>query len=366
LSTDLRIPDEPWRSGAHAVEHERPRVSPAPQSAPDDREPATSQPIVVSVVIPTVGRQSVVDAVLSARAQRGVQQEIIVVCDCPTVPSAVSDISDSIDRIECTGGEKGAAVARNLGVAAATGRYVAFLDDDDEWLPSKLRLQIEEAHSVEATGHVPVVSSRIFQRKAGCHPWHAVGPRQLLTSDERPEDYLFANRLVGFGRPMLPTSTLLTTREFAAAHPWDADLRRHQDWDWVVRTTEVPSVKLRQLAEPLAIYTIGSSDSMSARPDWRSSFDWATRHRAIWADATLADFLASQTLRYALQARDWSGVRDIVMTLREYGSPSLRAMVSALAGVIPRHSAEKILIAVGRLSSRKSAATSDAVPARPA
>ena len=40
---------------------------------PDDGEPAISEPIVVSVVIPTLGRESVVDAVLSARAQGAVQ-----------------------------------------------------------------------------------------------------------------------------------------------------------------------------------------------------------------------------------------------------------------------------------------------------
>jgi hypothetical protein len=250
-------------------------------------------------------------------------------------------------------------------VAAASGRYVAFLDDDDEWLPSKLQLQVKEALSIEATGHVPVVSSRFFQRKAGCHPSSAVGPRRVLTADERPEDYLFANRLVGFGRPMLPTPTLLTTRAFAAIHPWDANLRRHQDWDWVVRTSEVSNVRLRQLAEPLAICTIGSADSMSASPDWRTSFDWAMRYRGIWATATLADFLASQPLRYALQARDWSGVREIISTIRQCGRPSSRTIVSGLAGLIPRHLAENVLVALGGFGGRKHAATRPSAPAEP-
>jgi hypothetical protein len=269
-----------------------------------------------------------------------------------------------IDRIECTGGRTGAAHARNLGVAAATGRYVAFLDDDDEWLPSKLQLQVKEALSIEATGHVPVVSSRIFQRKAGCRPSNSVAPRRILTSDERPEDYLFANRLVGFGRPMLPTSTLLTTRDFATRHPWDADLRRHQDWDWVVRAREVPNVRLRQRPEPLAIYTIGSAGSTSASPDWRTSFDWATRNRSTWTAATLADFLASQTLRYALQARDWSGAREIISAIQECGRPSLRAQVSAVVGLIPRKLAEHVLVAIGGFGGRKVAAFR-AVPTKP-
>ena len=85
-----------------------------------------------------------------------------------------------------------------------------------------------------------------------------------------------------------------------------------QDWDWLVRASAVSGVSVRQLAEPLVVYTIGSTGSMSASPDWRSSFEWATRHRSVWADATLADFLASQTLRYALQGHDWSGAREII------------------------------------------------------
>ena len=137
----------------------------------------SSESTVVSVVIPTVGRESVLDAVRSAQTHNGIQPEIIVVCDCPTVPPAVADIAHMIDRIECTGGKMGAA-APEIGVAAASGRYVAFLDDDDEWLPSKLQLQVEEAHLDRSGRAVPVVSSRIFQRKAGCQPCSAVGPRR--------------------------------------------------------------------------------------------------------------------------------------------------------------------------------------------
>jgi hypothetical protein len=313
---------------------------------------SSPDPILVSVVIPTIGRESLVGAVASARAQRGVRAEIIVVCDCPSVPPVVAEIADSIDRVECTGGMRGAARARNLGVAAATGRYVAFLDDDDEWVPSKLLLQVEAALEIESAGHVPVVSSRIFQRRAGGCPSGAVGPRHVIGSDERPEDYLFAGRLVGFGRPMLPTSTLLTTRELASAHRWDADLRRHQDWDWVVRTSRASEVRVKQLAEPLVVYTVGSANSMSASTDWRASFEWATRQEALWSPATLADFLTAQTLRYALQARDWSGVRQIISTVLESGRPSYRAMLSAMVGIVPRRYAENALVATGGLGTR--------------
>ena len=78
----------------------------------------------------------------SALAQEGVDLEIIVVDDCsPTdLQPALAGFSDPIryHRMERNGG---ANRARNEGVRQARGRYVAFLDDDDIWLPHKLERQ---------------------------------------------------------------------------------------------------------------------------------------------------------------------------------------------------------------------------------
>lgn len=91
---------------------------------------------LVSVVIPTVGRASVFRAIGSARRQ-GVDVEIIVVDDRP---EGASEISGSPGlRVVRTCGGVGAAEARNRGMQAAEGRFVAFLDDDDVWLPGHLR-----------------------------------------------------------------------------------------------------------------------------------------------------------------------------------------------------------------------------------
>lgn len=93
----------------------------------------------VSIVIavyngaPTVGR-----ALASVFAQTYADYEVIVVNDGSTDDTAavLARFGDRIRLI--TQGNRGLSAARNAGVRASTGEYVAFLDDDDEWMPEKL------------------------------------------------------------------------------------------------------------------------------------------------------------------------------------------------------------------------------------
>jgi glycosyltransferase involved in cell wall biosynthesis len=100
---------------------------------------------LVSVVIPTHNR-----AGLLARAVRSVLEqtychfELLVVDDASTddTEKTMGRFCDGriryIKHLECRGGS----AARNTGIAQARGDFIAFLDDDDEWLPDKLALQM--------------------------------------------------------------------------------------------------------------------------------------------------------------------------------------------------------------------------------
>ena len=63
--------------------------------------------------------------------------------------------------------------ARNLGITAAEGRWIAFLDDDDLWAPDKLALQIRAA-AAGGTG-MGLRRLREHHRKASCHRGGAPG-----------------------------------------------------------------------------------------------------------------------------------------------------------------------------------------------
>jgi glycosyltransferase involved in cell wall biosynthesis len=101
---------------------------------------------LVSVVIPTHDRAHLVGrAITSVLQQTLADWECVVVDDASTDATGETVRSFRDPRIRYLRHEvnKGASAARNTGVQAARGEYVAFLDSDDEWLPDKLARQIE-------------------------------------------------------------------------------------------------------------------------------------------------------------------------------------------------------------------------------
>jgi|HubBroStandDraft_6_1064221.scaffolds.fasta_scaffold04285_9 glycosyltransferase involved in cell wall biosynthesis len=99
----------------------------------DARDPRVSIVIAVYNGAPTIER-----ALASVFAQTYTDYEVIVVNDGSTDDTAAV-LARFGDRIRViTQSNRGLSAARNAGVRASTGEYVAFLDDDDEWMPEKL------------------------------------------------------------------------------------------------------------------------------------------------------------------------------------------------------------------------------------
>ena len=99
----------------------------------------------VTVVITTYNRANLLPrAVESVLAQTYTDYEIIIVDDCSSddtqdVVAGFDDWRIHSFRHECN---KGPSAARNTGIFNANGKYIAFLDDDDEWLPVNLEAQV--------------------------------------------------------------------------------------------------------------------------------------------------------------------------------------------------------------------------------
>jgi glycosyltransferase involved in cell wall biosynthesis len=110
---------------------------------------------LVSVVIPTWERGRWLKRALdSVFAQTEHDFEVLVVDDGSSTDAAervVKARTDERVRYLRLPQHRGVSAARNAGVVAATGKYVAFLDDDDEWLPQKLESQVRVLEASDAT-----------------------------------------------------------------------------------------------------------------------------------------------------------------------------------------------------------------------
>lgn len=111
----------------------------------DDERTSPADTPRVSVVIPTYNRADIITrAVDSVLAQTVDDIEVLIIDDGSTdgTRALIEDIDDSRVRYLAHDTNRGVSAARNTGVEAGRGEYVAFLDSDDEWLPRKLERQL--------------------------------------------------------------------------------------------------------------------------------------------------------------------------------------------------------------------------------
>jgi teichuronic acid biosynthesis glycosyltransferase TuaG len=147
---------------------------------------------VVSVIMPLYNAEKYIDkAILSIQGQTFTSWEILIVDDCSTDGSAkiVKNyaIVDSRIKYSLMSKNMGAAYARNYGIKAARGRYIAFLDSDDEWLPDKLSKQL---NLMSTTGMAFCYGAYLRVDEEGL-PLSPVGvPRVLTYAEELKTNYV--------------------------------------------------------------------------------------------------------------------------------------------------------------------------------
>lgn len=117
--------------------------------------PMTARVPTVSIVIPTHRRPDLlVEAVESILRQTFRDFEVIIVATGPGTTEETKAVGQSLAAADARirfvyRADGGISKARNIGIGMARGAWIAFLDDDDLWLPQKLELQLEAA---KATG----------------------------------------------------------------------------------------------------------------------------------------------------------------------------------------------------------------------
>jgi glycosyltransferase involved in cell wall biosynthesis len=192
----------------------------------------------VSIVLPIYNRAATLPrCVASVLAQTFSEFELIAVDDASTDNSTSIAEQFADPRIRLLRHEKnaGPSAARNTGIRAARGEFIALIDSDDEWLPDKLRQQIGLLDARAAD--VCVCEYFIIDRETA--------RRQRLPENSSWRDDLHMRCELGNG------TTLVLRRGVAdAVGPLDETLRLYEDWDWVLRIVEKHVLHI--VHEPLA------------------------------------------------------------------------------------------------------------------
>lgn len=207
----------------------------------------------VSVIVPTRDRPEYLrEALTSIRALEGPDLQIEIILGDNGSSPRTQIIADKFGarRVDARQGE-GASVARNAAMKAATGDYIAFLDDDDCWVASHLREHIELLETRPDLDAVigQVISADFKLRRVGA-PWPAEPPEE--------GEELVRHMLSGYFPQIGAVVARRSVRERFGG--FDEKLIGGEDLDWLLRIARahklavIPVESVLFRGRPLGVY----------------------------------------------------------------------------------------------------------------
>ena len=247
---------------------------------------------LVSVVIPTIRRPLVVlRAIDSVLKQTYAHLEIIVVIDGPdkATRNVLSVITDPRLVVVELQQNVGAAEVRNVGVDRASGRWVAFLDDDDEWVPGKIAAQVKAA--LQMGGERILLASCYVDKRSS---YERVMPYRQPKPGEPLSEYMFCRKGFLSRSGHLQTSTFFVSRLLAKEVRFRAEVRPQEDYDWLMRIVSELDRPFQLLDEPLSIYHNEQTvDREGAVGDFDVFWNYVHKNRALFTPKAFSFYLAT-------------------------------------------------------------------------
>ncbi len=188
---------------------------------------------LVSVILPTYERTSTLErAIESVLRQTFADFELIVVDDTSTddTPRILRRYAGLANVRVMSQRRRGCSVARNIGIRAARGRYVAFQDSDDEWVPDKLATAVAALEGTGPDTGVFYSDMLRIQRDGRCADFRAPEVEPGVLVDERTLDY----QVYGIGIQ----SAVIKRACFDDAGDFDEALPRFIDLELFIRLSD--------------------------------------------------------------------------------------------------------------------------------
>jgi len=201
--------------------------------------------ISISVVIPTIGRSSIFDAIESVALQTYPVLEIIIIEDNCDTGNFDSSLKFPIYRYKST--KTGVSNARNIGISKAEGEFIALLDDDDVWIDTKLEKQVKVLLEQKHDRSNFIISSQVIKftsKNSRISPKTSFKGKNIIN-----ELYKLNWKKSKFA---FYTPTLLFSKDLAVKLMFNESLIIREDIEFLMRAEKI-GAKFIQLNEALCV-----------------------------------------------------------------------------------------------------------------
>lgn len=303
-----------------------------------------------SIVIPTYNRSGSIRRTLdSVRHQTFTDFECVIVDDGSNdgdqLAEVVSGMNDGRFRLVRTKNGGGGA-ARNAGVNSSHGRFIAFLDSDDFFFPSKLdecRAAIERS---EFNERETVLFSQIIVDRGCSRTW--VKPSRSPRAEEPIDDYLI------FQGGFIQTSTIVLSREIALRVPFDPILPFGQDTDFCIRLN-AHGCRFEMLPEPLVVWDdTAAPNRVSGTRKVDALLAWTDRIRPLISDRCYYAYRGWHGAKAAYSSKQANLAARLYFDALLHGSFTPRLAVKAALQIsLPSNTHRNLANMVVRLFGKK-------------
>lgn len=283
----------------------------------------------ISVIIPTIGRESIVIALQSILSQTYAVKEIIISYDGDSLAEFYElirnnffELLDSnIIRIINVGPYSGGNVARQKGIEASCCDYIALLDDDDFWLDDHIE---DLVINIEDTDRLYLIACGAYIKEKNNNIKSL--PKRMINPHESICEYLFKVNNVILNCGFLQSSLILFSKRLALEIPFDITLKYHQDIDWFMRLEKSKlNFVFIQSGKKTVVYN-STPLSVSKKITAKQSSEWAIKVFTHQQKRCLGDFILTQSYHYAKQNGKFNDEIKMIYNSFYYGRPGFFAV----------------------------------------
>ncbi len=300
-----------------------------------------------SVVVPVYNRADrILPTLESVRNQTCQDFECIVVDDGSWDGDALKAVVDGLGdpRFRYVWRENGGGgAARNTGIHEATGRYIALLDSDDQFLPHKLSTQERVLDAL--TDDLVMCYSRLMVDRGVGKTW--VKPPNGLRPQERVDEYIMC------GAGWIQTSTMVLTAQLAKSVLFDESLPSSQDTDFAIRCATA-GARFEFVPEALIIMEDRYDPKrVSKQAKYQPLLDWIERMRGTHvSDRSYWAFRGWECARIASYSDRPKAIRIFMQSIVHRPYSLKMSLIIAAQILIPQTVYQKIASAVVNLAGR--------------